>query len=81
MVLSVQNAMLTPLINTSIGTDCMNGSLEGLSTAGPPLVMILGTVTLEGLTIDLTPKLQFSMDKTIEGVTYIYSNDLSPYPI
>ena len=39
----------------SIGTDGMNGYLESLSTAGPPLVMILRTVTLEGLTIDLTP--------------------------
>jgi len=42
--------ILTPLQPSSIGAAGMNGYLECLSTTVPPFVMILETVTLEGLT-------------------------------
>jgi hypothetical protein len=59
--------MLVPLKHILLELMVLLATYESLNTTGPPLVMILGTVTLEGLTIDLTPIIHFSMDKTIEG--------------
>ena len=57
---------------------------ESLNITGPPFVHDHGNSHLVGLTIDLTPIIQFLMDKTIEGANdniYSISDDLSPYPI
>jgi len=73
--------ILTPLQPSSIGAAGMNGYLECLSTAVPPsIVMILRTVTLEGLTKTWHKTLHFSLDKTSEGVSINIFNNLSPYP-
>jgi len=55
---------------------------ESLNITGPPFVHDHGNSHLEGLTIDLTPIIQFLMDKTIEGANdniYSISDGLSPY--
>ena len=55
---------------------------ESLNITGPPFVHDHGNSHLEGLTIDLTPVIQFLMDKTIEGANdniYSISDGLSPY--
>jgi len=72
--------ILTPLQPSSIGAAGMNGYLECLNTTVPPFIMILGTVTLEGLIKTWHKTLHFSLDKTSEGVSINIFNDLSPYP-
>ena len=55
---------------------------ESLNITGPPFVHDHGNSHLEGLTIDLTPIIQFLMDKTIEGANdniYSISDGLSLY--
>jgi len=57
---------------------------ESLNITGPPFVHNHGNSHLEGLTIDLTPIIQFLMNKTIEGANdniYSISDGLSPYPM
>jgi len=57
---------------------------ESLNITGPPFVHDHENSHLEGLTIDLTPIIQFLMDKTIEGANdniYSISDGLSPYPM
>jgi len=57
---------------------------ESLNIAGPPFVHNHGNSHLEGLIIDLTPIIQFLMDKTIEGANdniYSISDGLSLYPM
>jgi len=71
--------ILTLLQPSSIGAAGMNGYLECLSTTVPPFVMILRTVTLEGLTNTWYKTLHFSLDKISERVSINIFNDLSPY--
>jgi len=57
---------------------------ESLNITGPPFVHDHRNSHFEGLTIDLTPIIQFLMDKTIEGANdniYSISDGLSPYPM
>jgi len=57
---------------------------KSLDITGPPFVHNHGNSHLEGLTIDLTPIIQFLMDKTIERANdniYSISDGLSPYPM
>jgi len=72
--------ILTPLQPSSIGAAGMNGYLECLSTIVSPFIMILETVTLEGLTKTWHKILHFSLDETSEAVSINIFNDLSPYP-
>ena len=73
-----KNIILVPFKHILLDMMVLLAILECLNTTWPPLSHYYGNSHIEGLTIDLTPIIHFSMEKTIEGTNInIFYNLLS----